>query len=80
MSANADSTAASPSGTIALKPSSNGSAATPSAAEPVIPGLSTSTTAPQATSVSKPVMPAFGMSLAGLCDSSAASGNSSIPR
>ena len=47
---------------------------------PVTAVLTNSTTTPEITRVIRPTMPAFGMSLAGLCASSAASGSSSMPR
>ena len=81
ISANSDRIAAtSLLGRIARNPSSSGSPASPIAEAPTTAGLSTSTRPPLTISVTRPHMPARGMSRAGMCDSSAASGSSSMPR
>ncbi len=79
-SANSASRAASWSPTIARKPSSSGSAATPVASAPMTPVLRNSTSRPVTISVPRAQNPAFGMSRTGFVDSSAASGSSSMPR
>jgi hypothetical protein len=73
-------TAAAPSPTIARKPSSSGSPATPVASAPTTPVLRNSTSRPVTMSVPRAQRPARGMSRTGSCDSSAASGSSSMPR
>ena len=65
---------------MALKPSSSGSPDSLNSLAPVIPGFNNKTSAPVTTSVPIPRIPAFGISLAGSCASSAASGSSSIPK
>ena len=79
-SANRASTAAASSPTIARKPSSSGSPAVPVASAPITPVFRKSTSRPVTISVARAQRPARGMSRTGLCDSSAASGSSSMPR
>ena len=77
----ASSSAAVPSPKTALKPSNSGVADVPSsAAPPPTPVLRNSTPKPVTTSVTSPHMVARGTSRAGSCDSSAASGSSSMAR